>query len=136
MTESHKHRATGSTQVKTYVAATFDDVSGAPALVEVRLTEAFTGDISGEGVGRAIQAAREDGSTSFVGIERVRGSIGKRDGTFLLQVSGTVVRKEMHAEWFVLPGSGTGKLAGLRGDGGFKAEVGHHGSVWLDYFFE
>ena len=136
MTESHRHHATGSTQVKTYVAATFDDVSGAPALVEVRLTEAFTGDISGEGIGRAIQAAREDGSTTFVGIERVRGSIGNRSGTFLLQVSGTVLRKEIDAEWFVVPGSGTGKLTGLRGDGGFKAQLGQHGSVWLDYFFE
>jgi hypothetical protein len=41
--------------------------------------------------------------------------------------------KEMHAEWFVLDGSGTGELAGLRGDGGFEAQLGQHGSVWLDY---
>jgi len=41
--------------------------------------------------------------------------------------------KEMHAQWFVLDGSGTGELAGLRGDGGFEAQLGQHGSVWLDY---
>jgi hypothetical protein len=36
----------------------------------------------------------------------------------------------------VVPGSGTGKLRGLRGDGGFKAELGQHGTVWLDDHFE
>ena len=66
----------------------------------------------------------------------MRGSIAGRSGTFLLQVRGTVVAKEMHAEWFVVPGSGTGELAALRGDGGFTAELGQHGSIWLDYFFE
>jgi hypothetical protein len=34
------------------------------------------------------------------------------------------------------PGSGTGELRGLRGDGGFKAELGQHGTIWLDYDFE
>jgi hypothetical protein len=42
----------------------------------------------------------------------------------------------MHAEWSVVPGSGTDELAGFRGDGGFTAEIGQHGTLWLDYFFE
>jgi hypothetical protein len=42
----------------------------------------------------------------------------------------------MHSEWFVVPRSGTGELTGLRGNGSFKAQLGQHGSIWLDYFFE
>jgi hypothetical protein len=42
----------------------------------------------------------------------------------------------MHAEWFVVQASGTEQLAGLRGDGGFDAQLGQHGTIWLDYFFE
>lgn len=136
MQEKPKHRATARTEVKTFVPTTFDELAGGPALVEIRLTETFTGDIQGDGTGRAVQAARDDGSATFVGIERVRGSIADREGTFLLQVSGTIAHGEMHAEWFVVPGSGTAELAGLRGDGGFVAQPGQHGSVWLDYFFE
>jgi hypothetical protein len=34
------------------------------------------------------------------------------------------------------PGSGTDELLGLRGDGGFTAEIGRHGTIWLDYDFE
>jgi hypothetical protein len=136
MPEHPTHRATARTQVKTFVPTTFDELEGGPALVEIHLTETFTGDIEGDGTGRALQAARDDGSATFVGLERVRGSIAGRKGTFLLRVSGTIAHREMHAEWFVVPRSGTGELARLRGDGGFEAQLGQHGSVWLDYFFE
>jgi hypothetical protein len=54
----------------------------------------------------------------------------------LLQVSGTVVGKDMKAEWFVVTGTGTGDLKHLHGTGGFTAKRGQHGSVWLDYYFE
>ena len=38
--------------------------------------------------------------------------------------------------WFVIPGSGTGGLAGLRGEGGFAANLGQDAEVTLDYWFE
>ena len=136
MAEKHQQRATGKTHVTRYFPATFDQPGDGPTLVEVQLTETFTGDIKGEGTGRVIQAARKDGSATFAGIERVRGSMAGRHGTFLLQVHGAVVRKEMHAEWSVVPGSGTGELTGLRGDGGFTAQLGQHGSIWLDYVID
>jgi uncharacterized protein DUF3224 len=135
MAEKQTRRATGRTDVTSYVPTTFDEVADGPGLIEVQLVERFSGDVEGEGTGRAIQAVRKDGSATFVGAERVRGSIGGRQGTFLLQVAGTIVGKEMHAEWFVVPGSATGELRGLRGDGGFKAELGRQGAIWLDYAF-
>jgi hypothetical protein len=102
----------------------------------VQLTERFTGDIEGEGTARVIQAARRDGWVTFTGLERVRGTIAGRRGTLVLQVRGTVAGKEMRAEWFVVAGSGTEALAGLSGDGGFEAQIGQHGSVWLDCSFD
>jgi hypothetical protein len=136
MADKPKHHATGRTDVKSYAPTPFDDVADGPSLVEVQLTETFHGDIEGESIVRVIQAAQKNGSLSFVGLQRVRGSVGGRTGSFLLQPSGTVVGKETQAEWFVVPGSGTGELKGLRGDGGFKAQLGEHGSFWLDYYFE
>ena len=133
MSETQKVHAVGRTTVKTYQPTVFDEVPGAPTLSDVRLTETFSGDIAGEGVAHVVQAARADGAGSFAGIERVRGALGDKLGSFLLQVHGTVVAKEMKAEWFVVPGSGSGELKGLRGAGGFKAELGHHGEIWLDY---
>jgi hypothetical protein len=134
MTDGKSH-ARGRTEVKSYVPTACDEVADGPSLVEVRATETFRGDIEGEGSFRVIQAVR-DGQASFAGIERVRGSIAGRSGTFLLQVAGTLVGKDVDADWFVVPGSGTGDLATLRGEGGFKAQLGEQGAVWLDYHLE
>jgi Protein of unknown function (DUF3224) len=40
------------------------------------------------------------------------------------------------ATWFVVPGSGTGDLSGLRGEGGFEGEFGKGSVGTLDYWFE
>ena len=135
MAVSQRIHAVGQTTVKSYQPTVFDEVAGAPTVSDVHLTETFTGDIEGEGVAHVVQAARVDGAATFAGIERVRGAIGGKKGTFLLQVQRTVDGKEMKAKWFVVPRSGTGELQGLQGEGGFTAQLGHHGAIWLDYDF-
>jgi uncharacterized protein DUF3224 len=136
MSEKHERRATGKIIVKTYEPTVFDEVPGGPALSDIRVTETFSGDIEGEGVVHFVQAGRAGGSATFVGIERVRGSIGGKKGTFLLQDRGTLVGTNVKGEWFVVPGSGTAELEGLRGEGGFEAALGQQASIWLDYHFE
>jgi len=59
--------------------------------------------------------------------------VGGRTGTFLLQDAGTVAGGIVSGDWFVIPGSGTGGLAGLRGTGGFRADLGEGAQVHLDY---
>ena len=48
------------------------------------MEESFSGDIEGDGITEFLQAAQADGSASFVGIERVAGTVADRRGTFLL----------------------------------------------------
>ena len=105
-------------------------------LTRIHVEESFSGDITGDGAVEFLQAAQADGSASFVGIERVTGELGGRRGTFLLQDAGTVQDNIVSGEWFVIPGSGTGQLAGLRGEGGFRASLGESAQVHLDYWFE
>jgi Protein of unknown function (DUF3224) len=60
------------------------------------------------------------------------GTASKTHGTGRIEV-----RLMSHkGEWFVIPGAATGELAGLRGEGGFEAELGEHAAVTLDYWFE
>ena len=132
----NKTHATGSIEVKTYDPKSYEEVDGGPSLAEIHVTETFSGDIEGEGVVRFLQASRDDGSATFVGIERVTGSIAGREGSFLLQDSGTLEGNIVKGDWFVVPRSGTGELAGLRGEGGFEAELGQHATITLDYWFE
>jgi hypothetical protein len=129
-------RASAVITVRTYAPAAYDEPAGGPALSRIHVEESFAGDITGDGVVEFLQAALPDGSASFVGIERVTGSLAGREGTFLLQDAGTVAGDVVNGDWFVVPGSGTGQLAGLRGEGGFRANLGEGAQVHLDYWFE
>ena len=112
------------------------DRTASPALVEVHLTETFAGDIEGESPVRALQILRDDKSASLVSVQRFRGKLGGRQGTFVLQGSETVENGRITANWFVVAGSGTGELSGLRGEGGFEGQFGKGSDGTLDYWFE
>ena len=131
-----KTAAKGRTEVTVYKPVAYDEPKDGPKLNEIQLTENFKGDIEGEGKARVLQAQWADGSAKYCTIERVTGGLAARKGTFLLQVEGTVRGKHNKGAWSVIAGSGTGDLRGLRGDGGFEAELGKHGSWTLDYWFE
>jgi hypothetical protein len=59
-----------------------------------------------------------------------------RHGTFVLQGSEIVENGKIKATWFVVPGSATGDLSGLRGEGGFEGHFGKGSAGSLDYWFE
>jgi hypothetical protein len=134
--EVGRTRAAAVITVHKYEPSAYDEPAGGPVLTRIHVEESFSGDIDGEGVVEFLQAARADGSASFVGIERVTSELGGRRGTFLLQDAGTVQDNLVSGDWFVIPGSGTGQLTGLRGEGGFRANLGEGAQVHLDYWFE
>ncbi len=117
-------------------SATPFDQTATPPLMEVRIREKFTGDIEGESTVRALQVQRHDHSASLVSMQRFRGTLNGRHGTFVLQGSETVENGKIKATWSVVPGSGTGELSGLRGEGGFEGEFGKGSEGTLEYWFD
>jgi hypothetical protein len=103
--------------VHKYQPSAYEEPGEGPVLTRIHVEESFTGDITADGVVEFLQAAQGDGSASFAGIERVTGQLAGRRGTFLLQDAGTVQDQIVSGDWLVIPGSGTGELAGLRGEG-------------------
>ena len=135
-TEAHaRTHGKAKITVQSSEAKPYDQTEG-PALMEIRLSETFTGDIEGESPVRALQVLRGDKSGSLVSVQRFRGKLGGRQGTFVLQGSEIVANGKIKATWFVVPGSGTGDLSGLRGEGGFEGDFGKGSDGWLDYWFE
>jgi Protein of unknown function (DUF3224) len=135
-TSGDRIRATGKIAVKTYEPTAYEQPADGPALVRIHVVENFSGDIEGKGVAEFLQTARGEDEASFVGVERVSGKIGNKSGTFVLQDQGTLQGTTVSGTWFVVPGSGTGELQGLRGEGGFAAELGQGANIRLDYWFE
>jgi Protein of unknown function (DUF3224) len=135
-TSGDRIHASGNINVKVYEPTTYDQPTEGPALVRIHVVEDFSGDIEGEGVAEFLQTTRGEDEASFVGVERVSGSVGGKVGTFVLQDEGTLKGTTVSGTWFVVPGSGTGDLQGLRGEGGFEAELGQGANITLDYWFE
>jgi hypothetical protein len=104
--------------------------------MEIYISETFAGDIDGESSVWALQMRRDDDSATMVSLQRFRGKLAGRQGTFVLQGSEVVKNGKIKATWFVVPGSGTANLAGLRGEGGFEGEFGKASDGTLDYWFE
>jgi Protein of unknown function (DUF3224) len=128
-------RAQAKITVRNSEAKPYDQTAG-PALMELHLNETFTGDIAGESPVRALQVVRGDKSASLVSVQRFQGKLAGREGSFVLQGQETVANGKIKATWFVVPGSGTSDLAGLRGEGGFEGEFGKGSDGTLDYWFE
>ena len=128
-------RATAKISVQSSKANPYDHAAG-PQLLELRLTETFTGDIEAESPVRALQVLRDDKSACLVSLQRVSGKLDGREGTFVLQGSETVENGRIEATWIVVPGSGTGDLAGLRGEGGFEGQFGQGSVGTLEYWFD
>ena len=135
MSQERRH-ATGKITVRTYEPAPYDQPAEGPVLSRIHVEEEFAGDIEGTGVVEFLQAQVSEDAASFVGLESLSGSVGGRSGTFILQDQGTLRGTTVSGDWFVVPGSGTGELTGLRGEGGFTAELGQGADITLDYWFE
>ena len=110
---------------------TVDGDRGAIALATVE--QSLSGEIDGSGLAQWLMCYREDQTADFVGLQRIEGSVGDRNGSFVLTSNGTFDGKIAAGEMRVVEGSGTGDLAGISGDGSFSAPLGSEASVELDY---
>ena len=75
----------------------------------------------------------EDGSARFVGLERIKGQLEARSGSFVLQHIGTFESGIVRAALTMVSGSGTGELSGLKGEG--SIEAGHAERVPLTFIY-
>jgi Protein of unknown function (DUF3224) len=126
--------ASATSKFGTWDEKPFHEIEGGPKLTRASITNAYHGDIEGEGILEYVLVTRADGTADFVGLERVIARLGDRSGSFVLQHSGTYDNGAVKGAWFVVTGSGTGDLQNLRGDGGYTALHGQDfASVTLDY---
>ena len=94
-----------------------------PKMTRASVTKTFSGDIEGEGRVEYVMTYRPDGSATFVGLERIVGTIVGRAGSFALQRTGVFENGQAKESFAVVERSGTGALTGLRGAG--TSSVGH-----------
>jgi hypothetical protein len=94
-----------------------------PKLTKAAVAKTYTGDIDGEAHVEYLMMYRGDGTASFVGLERFVGRLAGRTGSFVLQRTGVFEGGQAKESYSVVPGSATGELSGLTGEG--ASSVGH-----------
>ena len=93
-----------------------DDNSSDPLLARMMLDKQYHGDLEGTGQGQMLTAGTNvKGSGAYVAIEKVTGTLKGRNGTFVLQHSGTMTQNKPQLIITIVPDSGTGQLAGISG---------------------
>ena len=118
-----KQSANARFAIKSWDEKPYSEGEGLPKLTRASVSKTFTGDIEGEGHVEYLMMYRSDGSASFLGLERFVGRVGGKTGTFVLQRIGVFEDGQAKESYSVIPGSATGELHGLRGDG--SSAVGH-----------
>lgn len=119
--------------IKNWDEKPYSEGADLPKLTRATVTKVFTGDLEGESRVEYLMLYRSDGSATFVGHERVTGRIHGKSGTFVLQRVGVFENGQAKESFAVIPGSATGELRGLRGEGNSAVGHGSEHPVTLDY---
>jgi hypothetical protein len=118
-----KNVANARFTIKSWDEKPYSEGEDLPKLTRAAVAKTFAGDISGDGHVEYLMMYRSDGSATFVGLERIVGQVAGKTGSFVLQRTGVFENGMAKESYFVVPGSGTGDLRGLRGEG--TSAVGH-----------
>ncbi len=126
-------RAEGTFTVTSWAEDTYQELEGKGKLTRAQVGYRLSGDIEGDAAWAAVMFYRDDGTAEYTGLQHVTGQIAGRAGTCVMVADGTYADATARGTWRVIPGSGTGALAGLRGSGTSVAVSGPGGTFTLDY---
>jgi hypothetical protein len=128
-------RASGTFTVTSTPHPPYDTEPGA-TLGRVTFHKQFEGDLSATSVVEMLSAITEvNGSAAYVALERVKGSLGGRQGSFVLSHTGIMKRGSASLSVSVVPDSATQELSGLRGTMTINIADGVH-SYGFEYSLE
>jgi hypothetical protein len=128
--------AEGTFEVTSWDEAPYVEIDDARKLTRASVTQRFTGDLQGDGAVEWLMCYRTDGTADWLGMERVVGTLAGRQGSFVLQMTGTFDGTAARGDWHVVDGSGTDGLEGLTGQGAMEAPLGSTATFVLDYAVE
>ena len=127
--------ATAEEAAVQHARGTFE-VSVTPADPEVKeaglglsrytLAKAFSGGLTGSGAGQMLAGGPSEQVGTYVALERFVGALDGREGAFLLAHRGDMNAQGYSLSITIVPGSGTGELAGISGEFALTIAGGEH----------
>jgi|SRR5207249_1099157 len=128
--------AKGIFEIKEWDEKTYEELPNGGKLSEAKVTQKFTGDITGDGSVIWLMAYPEPKTAQFVGIQRIVGTVGGKKGSFVAETIGDFDGKIAKWRCSILAGSGTDELSGISGEGVFEAPHGSRAEYRIEYELE
>jgi Protein of unknown function (DUF3224) len=98
----------------------------------VHISRTFTGDLEGESTAELL-IAKSEGGGGYVGHDRIAGTLQGKTGGFVFQHTGLMGPEGVTNTGTIVPGTGTGELEDITGEGTMLAdEEGNH-TLTLEY---
>jgi Protein of unknown function (DUF3224) len=125
-------------QIGSWDEQPYTELAGTEKFTRVTAAQTYTGDLAGESRSDSLMYyGPGEVPVHYVGLEHFTCTLDGKSGTFVAQARGVFTDGVAATDWFVVPGSGTGDLVGLRGEGGYRAGGGEPAvTVSFDYFFQ
>jgi len=115
-------------EVTSWDETPFDDGVGVSKLTEALVSKKYSGDVDGTSTTKWLMAYAPDKSATYVGIERIQGTVAGKHGSLVLLHDGKFGDGVASAELRVV--GGTDELEGVSGTGNFRADPA--GTVEID----
>lgn len=125
--------ATGTFEIAAWDENTTVELGPGAKLTQAKVTQKFSGGLAGDGSVIWAMCYVSEKSARFVGMQHVTGTLDGRTGGFVMETTGDFDGTTAKGRWSIVPGSGTGGLAGIAGAGGFEAPHGPKATYRLDH---
>ncbi|MEK8032126.1 DUF3224 domain-containing protein [Ideonella sp. DXS29W] len=127
--------ATGQFEVKIGPPEPMVTPADAPAIGRRRLDKTYRGDLQGSALGEMVFAGQpQAGEAAYTALESFVGTLHGRSGGLALAHLGVMHAGGQEVRILIVPGSGTGELAGIQGELLLRIESGVH-HYTLNYQF-
>jgi hypothetical protein len=124
---------TGTFRYTSWDENAYEELSEGRRLTRASVAQDLAGDIEGEGSAEWLMCYRPDKTATFVGLQRLTGRVGGREGSFVVESHGTFDGELARGRWTIVPGSGTDELSDITGAGTWQAPHGPEATFELDY---
>lgn len=118
---------------KSWQETPYAEREGLPKLSKTSCEQVYRGDLSGESTLAYLMVYDAHGNASFVGLERIVGSIKAKHGSFVLRHWGVFENGVARIELSIVAGTGTGELVGIEGGCTFESPHADEYEIALEY---
>ena len=101
-------------------------------LSRVHISRTFSGELEGKSTAE-LMIAKSEGGGGYIGHDRISGTLGDRSGSFVFQHGGIMGPDGVSNTGTIVPGTGTGELAGITGEGTMLADDEGNHTLTLEY---